>query len=287
METIYQFCKKNIKNINGFDQPGFKWKKRYFNETFNKIKGVVELRDLTDEIKRSDVIVFFENEKYYHGFISALMWGGISTRPSKGHKGDKQTSSAFKVLNLPKEIVDDVMFRLKNHLAKKEYQNAYNLMAFDNKFEGLNVSFFTKLLYFSSEAIYSNRNTKGSEIQLLIYDKWTKVLHLLLLLEEGDKNKINEFFGVNYLKSFFSNSIHGEITNLVYCKSEHAFEAYFDYCKKLNSLARELSECSNSRVSPGNLEAFLFGVSKKLKNNIASNNRQIIRDKIKFYVSQG
>lgn len=290
METIYEFCLKNLENINNFHQPGFKWKKRYLNATFKKINGVIELEDLTDEIKRSDVIVFFENQKYYHGFVSALMWGGISTRPSKGHKGDKMTSSAYKVLSLPEETIKVVMRRLKFLIERREYEKAYNLLAIENKFEGMNVSFFTKLLYFMSESIResieSNSTELDSNIQLLIYDKWTKVLHLLLLLEQGENEKIVKYFGVNYINSFFSTSFELGITNLVYCNSNHAFESYLDYCKKLNGLARELSQHSNVKVSPSNLEAFLFGLSKKFKSNIVSNNREIIRNKIKFYVSK-
>ena len=285
METVYQFCKRNIDSISGFDQPGFKWKKRYFNDTFKAIEGVKELRDLSDEIKRSDVLKFFRTENYYHGFLSALIWGGISTRPSKGHKGDKLTSSAYKVLSLPKDRIEEIVQRVKLHLEDKEHEKAYNLFAVESKLEGLNVSFFTKILYFISESIESNPDKIGVNLSMLIYDKWTKVVHLLLLLEAGEKDKIKNFFGENYLNKFFSKSIDGRITNLVYCERKFAFEAYLDYCIRLNSLAKELSKNSHENIDASNLESFLFGLPQKYKNNSVSNNRGVIRSKIKFYVN--
>jgi hypothetical protein len=285
METIYQYCKINIDNINAFDQPGFKWKKKYLNDTFKEIEGILALEDFTDEIKRLEVLTFFNNGNYYYGFLSALIWGGISTRPSKGHKGNKLTSNAYKVLSLPKDIVLELTLKIKSYIEDKEYEKAYNILAAEHKIKGLNVSFFSKLLYFISESINTNLNTIDKKFNLLIYDKWTKVLHLLLLLEADEKVKIINFFGENYMNKFFANSIEGNITNLVYCKDKYAVEAYLDYCIKINLLAEELSKNSNKYLSPGHLEAFLFGLPKKLKNNIVSNNRLIIRRKIKEYVS--
>jgi len=287
METIYQFCSQKSEVIRGFDQPGFKWKKRYLIEVFEGIEGVKELRNLPDEVKRTDVIEFFKNKNYYLGFVSALIWGGISTRPSKGHKGDKLTSNAYKVLSLPKDIIEEAVQKVKSHIENREFEKAYNLFAIENKFEGLNVSFFTKILYFISESTDANSDLKGVNLRLLIYDKWTKILHLLLLLEADEKEKIKNYFGENYLNNFFPDSIDGKASNLVYCKRKFAFEAYLDYCVRLNSLAKELSENFHKIIDASHLESFLFGLPLKFRNNSVSNNRLIIRSKIKLYVKEG
>jgi hypothetical protein len=149
------------------------------------------------------------------------------------------------------------------------------------------VSFFTKILYFISESIDPNSDLKGVNLSLLIYDKWTKVVHLLLLLEADEKEKIKNYFGENYMNKFFPNSIDEKATNLVYCKRKFAFEAYLDYFMRMNSLAKELSENSHKNIEASHLESFLFGLPLKFKNNSVSNNRLVIRSKIKFYVKEG
>jgi hypothetical protein len=287
METIYQFCSQKIEVIVGFDQPGFKWKKRYLNDIFMGIEGVKELRDLPEEVKRSDVIEFFKRENYYHGFLSALIWGGISTRPSKGHKGDKLTSNAYKVLSLPKEVILEIMEKVSFEINNNEYAKAYNLLAVKNKLEGLNVSFFTKILFFISECSDSSSRPTENNLKLLIYDKWTKLIHLLLLLESNELEKVEKYFGKNYLQDFFPKTINALEINLVYCKSRYECESYLDYCKRLNKLAWELSENFQIQIQSGQLESFLFGVSNNIRNNLVSNNRQVIKEKIKYYVSKG
>ncbi len=287
METIYQFCSQKSEVIRGFDQLGFKWKKRYLIEVFEGIEGVKELRNLPDEVKRSDVIEFFKNKNYYHGFLSALIWGGISTRPSKGHKGDKLTSNAYKVLSLPKGVILDIMEKVAHEINNKEYSKAYKLLALDNKIPGLNVSFFTKILFFISESSDSSSRLTEENMRLLIYDKWTKLIHLLLLLESNETERIEKYFGENYLKRFFPKTINAKETNLVYCKSRFECESYLDYCARLNKLAWELTENVNLKVDPGQLESFLFGVSSNTKKNLVSKNRQVIREKIKYYISRG
>ncbi len=285
-ESLYQFCSQNIEVINSFNQTGFKWRKRYLKEPFTAIEGLRELSEVADEIKRDHVLEFFRSKDYYLGFISALMWGGISTRPSKGHKGDKLTSNAFKVLSLPKADIIELLEKVSIEVNNKEYAKAYNLLAVKNKLDGLNVSFFTKILFFISECGDSSSRASDQNLKLLIYDKWTKLIHLLLLLESNELEKVEKFFGENYLKKFFPKTINAKETNLVYCKSGFECESYLDYCTRLNMLAKKLSESANIQVQPGQLESYLFGVSSKIKNSVVSKNRQWIRLKIKGYIKE-
>jgi hypothetical protein len=258
---IYDYCLKYKDNFAKYDQTGFFWENRFKRLPYLEIESfssVISDNSIPSEIKRDYVLKAFQDNDLYKGYIFAMLWGGINTQPAKGYSGDSRTSSAYKAFNISEKVVIDTLSSVKTELENGNFEKAYRILNETNKFSGVNVSFFTKLLFFISETI-------PSEFKLLIYDKWTKVIHLKLLIENEESEKIKEYFGENYRNRFFENT---KIkTNLVYCKSENEIEAYLDYCEKMNQLSKDLSVVLNSEISPGQLEGFVFGFPLRGERN--------------------
>lgn len=270
---IIEYCIKYQEELINYNQKGFFWKNHYLKTPFNSIVSFSQLvndANLPEEIKREHVLKFFKKGDLYEGYILALIWGGISRQPAKGSNGNKKTSSAFLALNTDKEIIKNTLSFLVSKISTGDYETAYHTLKTTHKFSGVSVSFFTKLLYFISEST-------NSKLKLLIYDKWTKIIHLKLLLETNNEDKAVLFFGPKYKEKIFSNS--NQTTNLIYCDSDVEILAYLDYCERLNCLSRDISNKIDEIISPGQVEEFIFGYPMRgKKNKTLTNPRFWIRD---------
>ena len=178
MDTILKYCINNADAMINFSQKPFSWN-RYKKQHFLEIQDFAAcIKFIKNEISRNDIISAYKAKDFYKGYILAMMWGGIGTQPSI--KGNKKTSSAYRAFSIPRVEVERRLNILFDCLKENNIEKAYLLLEEDLKFDGIDVSFFTKILSFLSESLPVSKN-------LLIYDKWTKLIHVHLLFDNNEK----------------------------------------------------------------------------------------------------
>ncbi|NDA63194.1 MAG: hypothetical protein EBX50_14310 [Chitinophagia bacterium] len=247
--TILEYCIENLDAIDGYQQRDFTWVK-YNPEAIN----------------REHIIQEFRDGKFYRGFVMAMMWGGIGLLTQKGSKRNKQTTSAYKAFSTIPEIVDSRLRVVRDKIAKEEFHSAYNLLAGEMKFDGIDVSFFTKLLSFISESFNPSKN-------LLIYDKWTKLLHVHLIMD--DSLDPLSYFSKTELKKLWKKDKGIYKTQLINSSKNgnRSYEAYSNYNSLMLKLSDKIFEKQGLRIEPFKLESYLFGESKK--DNKSANNPRV------------
>ena len=266
MKTIKDYCLNNIDKLTDYNQNGFEWKSTYDmlklqkNKLFNTIYN--EIPDLIDRII---IIKHIQEKKYFLAFIEIMLWGQIGARP--GSNKSKKTEILEKVINYNQKNIN-IIFELSVSDNIKDIENLYSKLENngDLKIPEVDVSYFTKILSFASE---SSKN----EFKLLIFDKWTKLVHVHLCSDLND-NTIEEFYTINTISKLYYKSEKENIptTKLIYPKKGKSFKTYIDYCKKMDFLAKTLSKESGREITAFKLEAFLFGTDLKGKNNKTDNN---------------
>jgi predicted nucleic acid-binding protein len=265
--TILEYCIENLSAIERYQQKDFTWS-TYDENPLNEIPQFRELLDhIPESINRERIIQDFRDGKFYRGFVMAMMWGGIGLRPQKGSKGNKQTTSAYKAFSTIPEIVDSRLRLVRDKIANEEFHSAYNLLAGEMKFDGIDVSFFTKLLSFISETFNPSKN-------LLIYDKWTKLLHVHLIMDEN-LNPLS-YFSKTELNKLWKKDDKGIYnTHLINSskKGNWSYEAYSNYNLLMLMLSNQIFENQGLRIEPFKLESYLFGESKK--DNKSANNPRV------------
>jgi hypothetical protein len=159
------------------------------------------------------------------------------------------------------------MIRVVNLINNNEIEKAYlSMMPFnENQIQGIGESYFTKLFYFIS------CNNNKIKIKPLIYDKWTKLIHIGLLIEANEIDLLHSFYKINDLES----KILSPKTDIIYPKNEKKTDSYMDYINRMNVLA------DTNNLDVGKLEAFLFGNPLKGKINKSLDNPRVF---IKNYV---
>jgi hypothetical protein len=197
----------------------------------------------------------------------AMMWGGIGLRPERKSKGNKQKTSAYKAFSTNPEIVNRRIGEIHKNIANDEFQVAYKLLAGEKKFDGIDVSFFTKLLSFISETFNPSKN-------LLIYDKWTKLLHVHLIMDENldplsyfSKTELNKLWKIDDRGIYNTHLINTSK------KGNRSYEAYSNYNLLMLRLSNQIFENQGLRIEPFKLESYLFGESKK--HNKSANNPRV------------
>lgn len=187
MVSVKQYCIENINNLQSYIQESFTWKSNYFIDELN---GYNILNDIPDELDRKHILKTISEKKYRKAFIEIMLWGGIGSKP--GSNTSKKTEILKKILNYPENKINDIFEKiLKENFQLNNYENIrkiYNSLEKngDYKIPQVDVSFFTKILSFVSE-VSKNEN------KLLIYDKWTKLLHVHLLFDDKDENLYNYY----------------------------------------------------------------------------------------------
>jgi len=265
--TILEYCIENLSTIVRYQQKDFTWSP-YDENPLNEIPQFRELLNhIPESINRERIIQDFRDGKFYRGFVMAMMWGGIGLRPQKGSKRNKQTTSAYKAFSTKPEIVDSRLRLVRDKIANEEFHSAYNLLAGEMKFDGIDVSFFTKLLSFISETFNPSKN-------LLIYDKWTKLLHVHLIMDENLDPL--SYFSKTELKKLWKKDDKGIYnTHLINTskKGNRSYEAYSNYNLLMLRLSNQIFENQGLRIEPFKLESYLFGESKK--DNKSANNPRV------------
>lgn len=202
MQTILDYCLEHISNIIVFDQKKFSWKK-YEQAPLTDINHYQScIADIPPSIGREDILNAFNNGNYYKGFVMAMLWGNIGLQPLRKNKGDKTTTSAYRAFSISEEEVSNRLTKINKKIANGDIKDAYGLLEKDLKFDGIDVSFFTKILAFLSEVNSPSRD-------LLIYDKWTKLIHVHLLLDNG-KNPL-QFYSKNSVRKLYDKIKQGNL----------------------------------------------------------------------------
>lgn len=266
MKTILDYCIVKKGPLSKFKQDSFQWKNKYNKKPFIDIMDFNRIiNDIPENIGREDIIKAFKDDKFYEGFIMSMMWGGISTQPSKGNKGNITTSYAYKAFSYSKNTINSNLSDIKKFIERGEIESAYKKLENEYRIPGVGTSYFTKILSFISESLEDSRN-------LLIYDKWTKLIHIHLLFDSDDKEKAYELFQKKHLESFCKKTNNKYVTNLISAKNNKSWDAYSDYCNRITSLSNRLTERLKVDINPFHLESFLFGRSLKIINNRKDSN---------------
>ena len=180
-------------------------RKKYAGNLFTSLKDTYGQK----ELNRQMIIDLFKEGNYYDGFLCAMVWGNI------GAYNIKWFNSVFGGNNQQK--VENVVALLKQNDLKGAYKSLSK--GGDNKIDGVDEAFFTKLLYFAGAAIPGK-----NPIQPLIFDSIMKDVYARLL----------KFI------------IGGELL-------QDPYERYLDYCEKMEYLRRLLD-----LPTSGHVEALLF-----------------------------
>ena len=181
----------------------------------------------------------------YEGFVYTMLWGGL------GILGKENLVNA---LSTTKTDIESKLTRVKQMIDNNDLENAFSSMRDNkpNKIKGVDISYLTKLLFFLCEDNNPTRKKNadnGNKILPLIYDKWGKNMHISLLIDSLDNEKL---FKCKYLNI---NGYYGRRDTY------NDFGIYKDYITLMNKVANELGK------RPGEIEEFLFGYPKDRKNN--------------------
>lgn len=100
---------------------------------------------------RQQIIDLFKDEKYYEGYLCALVWGNIGTYPG----GRTRFEEAFSTSQ--KEVAAKIV-RIRAMIENNNLEEAFDSMlpGGQNTLPGLGVSFFTKILYFVGATVNCN-----------------------------------------------------------------------------------------------------------------------------------
>ncbi|SMO48287.1 hypothetical protein [Gracilimonas mengyeensis] len=242
--TLKAYLHKNLDEIKNYEQHGFSWGK-YERDELLEIEDFRQL--LTSlgpnrKLNRDDVISAFRDQDLYRGFVLTMMWGGINaTRPSV--KGDTTTTHFYKALSVGKVEITKIIEGVRKDILSNRLGEAYHAMASSERhIPGVGESYFTKLFYFLGEA-------ENVSPLPLIFDKWTKLIHANLLVEEDGIEELRTFYSDSVIKKKFL----ADKVGLAYTRSNLREEAYIDYVNRMNQLASDLN------IHTGKLEGYLFG----------------------------
>jgi hypothetical protein len=236
---------------------------RYTDKRFMEFPIMKEFNKLFPDLKnksiqRKDVAELFRKRKYYLGFITAMIWGGINaTRPEK--KNEFETINFYKLLKQDEKKIYKIITNVKYYLVKDEYEKCFNYLLNEGKISGVGHAYFTKLMYFIGY------NEKRIKLKPLIFDKWTSNAYLALLIDSGQFDKIRMFYTGKIDKN----------NKTVSLRRNKAF-IYHSFIKDMNTWANELN------ISSSRLEEFIFGISLK-ENKSATNPRLQLWKKILNY----
>ncbi|MCF8326378.1 MAG: hypothetical protein K9I84_15580 [Leadbetterella sp.] len=228
--------------------------KKYSHEKFMDFPVMKEFYKTFPDLKsktiqRKDVSELFRKKKYYLGFITAMIWGGINaSRPRK--KNEFETIDFYKVLRQDEKKVLKIINKAKALLVDGEYEKCFQFLSDKGKIEGLGHAYFTKLMYFLS---YTEKRIK---LKPLIFDKWTSNAYLALLIDTEQFDKIKQFYTGRIDKKNMTVSLRRNVST-----------TYLSFIIDMDNWASELG------INSSRLEEFIFGMSLK-DNKVGSNPRK-------------
>ena len=251
--NIKTYIKENRLSIKNISQSPFsieKYKKEPFlsNPDFSFSLEKVD----SQTINREGLIEIFNSPNYdlYDGFILSMLWGGINhSRPRIS--GNMKTTNLYLSISHGRQKINNKLQVIERLLNEGSIEEAFRSMMYENqnKIPGIGISYFTKFLFFLGQ-------TNDLKIKPLIYDKWTRAIHVLILLDEGEEELLNSIYSKSSLKRLVLKH------NLIACRSGMEPTAYMDYIQRMNRISDEFKIYDS-----GKLEAYLFGFSKRIKTN--------------------
>jgi hypothetical protein len=255
MKTLFDYCRENIDVLKTYIQPSFEWKSRFILDQLcenDEFRNVMHL--IPDLIDRGQIIRSIKNRKYYQAFVEIMLWGQVGARP--GSNKSKTTEIAKVIFSYSSEKIKHIfetvlrgdIEMIKQLFSSLEKSGEYKIPEVD-------VSYFTKLLSFASFA------TTREDINLLIYDKWTKLIHIHLLFDFGKNNDVKSLYSFSQLKNLYSktNDEKNPTTKLILPIGGTSLHAYINYCEQMSELTKLINSNTNSIIKPFDLEGFLFG----------------------------
>jgi hypothetical protein len=187
-------------------------------------------------------------EKYYLGFISAMIWGGINA--SKPREKEKfETIDFYRLLKEDRKKITEITLKVKKLLLKGQHKFCFDYLYNEGKINGIGHAYFTKLMYFMGH------NYSKIKLKPLIFDKWTSNAYLALLINSNQYDKIKRYYTGRINEKEHSVSIRSNKSEL-----------YLSYITDMDIWAKKLG------VSSSKLEEYIFGVSRK-ENKSNSNPR--------------
>lgn len=227
------------------------------SESFKR--AVERIKSLEDKCVDRDIIfgIFNENSRddnLLEGFWITLLWGNLSIKNLNSAITDEPA--------LPENRNRSLAVRLQSVL---DYIKAGNLKgAFyslsrgkNNKIKGVDISFFTKLLYFLKDYCPANKKYPKP----LIYDKWTRGIDAALIAEKIKPDSSNYILHFGPREGFSTPS---------FPKGIDPFKMYLNYLTRMDFLAQTFN------VPSDKLEEFLFGESMLNRSNWNENNPRYI-----------
>lgn len=251
MQTIQQFAQQQRVRIINFSQTTFTWddyKSNHWLWEHEAFRSAVDSGVIPDDLHRDWVLEQFKNpDTFYLGYLTALMWGGVNaTRPVSNQPGNLRTTNFYQALSVPKKTIVENLLRTQDLINQNRLKTVHeHYLNGDFKIPGIGESYFTKLLFFAG---YPTNNP----IKPLIYDKWTKIMHVWLLLSDQEYETLWRMYSRQQL---CQNVVLTE--GLLSPSTAYRSGAYVDYVQRMNHLAQEIN------ADPSTLESFLFGTSKK------------------------
>lgn len=151
--------------------------------------------DAENLIKKEEVIKLFKDNDVYLGVICALIWGGINATRSK----DKTNTFFYHLLKYDKNELLLSLKKINLYLENNQFNQAFKFFNDEKrgKIKGIGPAFFTKIFYFLGEG------NEAIKIKPLIFDKWTQIAYLALLIQNNEKEKIKKYYSdiqINLLK---------------------------------------------------------------------------------------
>ena len=209
---------------------------KYGNEAFVKfpVMDYINEEFLKEDksIKKSDILKLFERDEVYLAIVCIMIWGGINaTRAS-----NKENTFFFKFLNYPQSTLLKNIKTLNHYLEDGDFKRAFEFFQKEAKIEGVGTSYFTKIFYFLGQS-----NT-SINVKPLIFDKWTENAYLALLLQNGEFEKVKNFYKGVKLK-FDGKPDSVEINDKFHSSCYQAYVEDFDkWSKEINSDSSKLEE---------------------------------------------
>ena len=223
----------------------------------NKVNNLREIRnDLFQQrvdallgvpMTRQFVIDSFHQNLYF-GYVTAMLWGGL---------GLTNWSHLMSAMTIAPDEVENKLRNIKALLRANQIQQAFMSLQIsrdrvfpqNNKLVGVDISYFTKLLYF----LYDG----NSAVPPIIFDKWGTYFHAGLLISKNEIDQLISFYKMGYNeKGKFNISIKSNRS------TSYRYNVYADYMSKMAVLSSELN-----LSSPDLLEEFLFGKELKPQEN--------------------
>lgn len=232
----------SISNIYSKKPEWLSWINNIPNSDLKSFINELEIQGFNKKITRQDVFDMFDKD-LYKGFIYSMLWGGIGIIDKSNLVNAFSTSKEEIVRKLGnvKRMVNGNNLDLENAFGSMLNANRRD----NNKINGVGISYLTKLLFFLCEDNNPKKETDtNNKVLPLIYDKWGKNMHIALLIDSLDNNKMREN------KYLSINDYYGNV------ETNTDYNIYYNYLLKLKEVANKFNK------KPGEIEEFLFGYSK-------------------------